>query len=435
MTETPSILYCHCAYAQVAPPAVKAAVLGKLCEAGLSFTAVADLCELSARQDPALARLAAGPALKIVACHPRAVKWLFAAAQAPLPPDGAQILNMRELSAAELTEALLSDGPKPNVPAGEPMANPAGSGAISQGAAGAHPATSATNAPAPSAPQLALRQSAASQPLAPADRCALLRALLEKGCAVTVAFERRHAPADGASDLLIEVSLPAARPELPAPPGRPTARFQDISGWPISHVIALVEAARAELNAPKPGDWQPWFPVIDYDRCTNCLQCLSFCLFGVFGVDAQRRVRVEHAESCKNNCPACARVCPEAAIIFPKYKAGPINGQEAGAAEWPGEKMKVDISALLGGDIYSVLRERGQRAKVRFSKERDPDAALLERQRCLRELAQLNGIPPEVLMALPSPAELPQRAAEAIRKAAALRESASAPSPQEREAG
>jgi hypothetical protein len=144
MTETPAILYCHCAYAQAVPLAVKAAVLSKLCEAGLSFTAVADLCELSARQDPALPRLAAGPRLKIVACHPRAVKWLFAAAQAPLPPDCAQILDMRQLTAAEVTEALLSSDLKPNVPAGEPTAKAAGPAAVSRGAiAGAQPAKSA----------------------------------------------------------------------------------------------------------------------------------------------------------------------------------------------------------------------------------------------------------------------------------------------------
>ncbi len=84
MSAAPRILYCHCAYAQVVPPEVKAAVLKRLAEAGVAFEAVADLCELSARKDPALQRLAAGGALKIAACYPRAVKWLFSAAQAPL---------------------------------------------------------------------------------------------------------------------------------------------------------------------------------------------------------------------------------------------------------------------------------------------------------------------------------------------------------------
>jgi Pyruvate/2-oxoacid:ferredoxin oxidoreductase delta subunit len=233
--------------------------------------------------------------------------------------------------------------------------------------------------------QLALCQEAAGQPLAPADRCALLSALLDNGYSVTVAVERQPSFADGLPCLVLGVSLPKSRPDLTAPPDPPPARFQDISGWPIARVVALVEATRAELNAPKPGNWQPWFPVIDYDRCTNCLQCLSFCLFGVFGVDAQHRIRVEHSANCKTNCPACARVCPEAAIIFPKYKAGPINGDEASAVALPREKMKIDISALLGGDIYSLLRERSERAKARFSKQRAPDTALQERLRCLRE--------------------------------------------------
>ena len=55
----PRILYCHCQYAQVVPKEVKDAVLRKLCDSGVAFEAVADLCEMSARRDPALQRLAA----------------------------------------------------------------------------------------------------------------------------------------------------------------------------------------------------------------------------------------------------------------------------------------------------------------------------------------------------------------------------------------
>ena len=73
----PSILYCHCQYAQVVPKEVKDAVLRRLCESGVAFEAVADLCEMSARRDPALARLASGGPVKVAACFPRAVKWLF----------------------------------------------------------------------------------------------------------------------------------------------------------------------------------------------------------------------------------------------------------------------------------------------------------------------------------------------------------------------
>src|SRR5436189_2945381 len=83
----PRILYCHCQYAQVIPKEVKEAVLRKLCESGVAFEAVADLCEMAARRDPALQRLAADGAVKIAACFPRAVKGLFHQANADLSPD------------------------------------------------------------------------------------------------------------------------------------------------------------------------------------------------------------------------------------------------------------------------------------------------------------------------------------------------------------
>ena len=118
MSAAPRILYCHCAYAQVVPKEVKEAVLKRLAEAGVAFEAVADLCELSARQDAALARLAAGGAIQIAACYPRAVKWLFAAAHAPLPADGSEVLNMRVQTADEIVDALLRAELKPNLPVG-----------------------------------------------------------------------------------------------------------------------------------------------------------------------------------------------------------------------------------------------------------------------------------------------------------------------------
>jgi Pyruvate/2-oxoacid:ferredoxin oxidoreductase delta subunit len=181
-----------------------------------------------------------------------------------------------------------------------------------------------------------------------------------------------------------------------------------------------VEATRKAVAAAPAGQWKPWFPVIDYDRCTNCMQCLSFCLFGVYGVDSDRKLQVQNQDNCKTNCPACSRVCPEAAILFPKYKAGPINGDVVSDADLQREKMKVDISALLGGDVYSLLRERTAKAQSRFSKERDADKALAERQKCLTKLAALSAdIPPEVLASLPSPEEIARRAKEAAEKAQA----------------
>ena len=77
-------------------------------------------------------------------------------------------------------------------------------------------------------------------------------------------------------------------------------------------------------------DWTPWYPVIDPERCVDCKQCMNFCLFGVYGEDEEGHIAVTHPDACKTNCPACARICPEAAIMFPKYPHEPINGAEVG---------------------------------------------------------------------------------------------------------
>jgi hypothetical protein len=111
----PTLLYCHCRYSQVVPAVVKEAVLEELCASGLPFEAVPDLCELSARCDPSLQRLATGP-LKIAACYPRAVKWLFAAANAPLPQESCEVLNMRTLPASEVMAGLQTTSLNPNLP-------------------------------------------------------------------------------------------------------------------------------------------------------------------------------------------------------------------------------------------------------------------------------------------------------------------------------
>jgi hypothetical protein len=89
------ILYCHCAYAKIVPQDVKAAVLRGLAEANVEFDAVPDLCEMSAHADPRLRELAGRGPLTIAACYPRAVKWLFASAGAPLAGEGVRIWNMR----------------------------------------------------------------------------------------------------------------------------------------------------------------------------------------------------------------------------------------------------------------------------------------------------------------------------------------------------
>ena len=118
MADQPRILFCHCNYARVVPDEVKQGVLDGLCQSGRAFEAVADLCEMSARRDPALKRLAAGEEpVKIAACYPRAVKWLFGSCQSGLSSDRTEVVNMRELSADDATAAVLNDTVDPNLPA------------------------------------------------------------------------------------------------------------------------------------------------------------------------------------------------------------------------------------------------------------------------------------------------------------------------------
>ena len=115
----PKILYCHCQYAQIVPKDVKETVLRKLCESGVAFDAVADLCEMAARRDPALAQLSASGELKIAACFPRAVKGLFHQCNADLQPTKTEVLNMRTQTADDVMARLLATDIQPNIPDGK----------------------------------------------------------------------------------------------------------------------------------------------------------------------------------------------------------------------------------------------------------------------------------------------------------------------------
>ncbi len=114
MPTSARILYCRCAYAKVVPLETKDEVLRKLSDSGVAFDAVPDLCERSARRDPALKKLASeceSGGVKIAACYPRAVKWLLAAAGAKLPEQGVDICNMRTDTPESIVERLLGNEP------------------------------------------------------------------------------------------------------------------------------------------------------------------------------------------------------------------------------------------------------------------------------------------------------------------------------------
>lgn len=104
--------------------------------------------------------------------------------------------------------------------------------------------------------------------------------------------------------------------------------------------------AEKELAPPLNADLSPrWYPVIDYDTCTNCMDCMDFCLFGVYGVDAETTLRVVQQDQCRTDCPACSRVCPVGAIMFPKYQT---NQAIAGAIGGDRGEIKLDLSKIFG---------------------------------------------------------------------------------------
>ena len=277
-----NILLCTCEHFHAVPEETVSAVRAALDQTGAAVEEVDDLCGLAARHDERLAPLARSAQPVVIACYPRAVRWLFAAAGAPLDDGRCALLNMHEQGADEIARRL-----------------------------------SALGAPA------------------------------------------RPEGGDG-----------PAREAAPAP---------------------VIEA-----------DWPPWFPVLDYDRCINCKQCMSFCLFGVFEIEGDGRVVVRNPHHCKVYCPACARICPEAAIMFPKLDQAPFNGAEpdpnAHAA------TQVNLTEALGQDLYATLRSRGK--GQRFAPADARARAQAERDRCatIQAVQEKLGIPSGVIESLCGPA-------------------------------
>ncbi len=264
-------IYCNCSYYDFIPDQTREAVLEAMAGSGLEFEAVSDLCSLCANRDPVLQRWAEAEKIQIVACFPRAIRWLFNAGKAQLPAQDVTFFNMGIQSPQEIITGLLQGRTQEN------------------------------------------------------------------------------------------------------------------------------EAAKPVFE--KEGDWVPWFPVIDYDRCKNCKQCMNFCLFGVYGLSGDGKVEVQNPAHCKTNCPACARICPHSAIIFPKYGDTPINGDEV-SEENPEEKASSRLSKALHGNIYDAIRKRSTTGE-RFSsrKENSNSASSLE------NFKDKLDIPDDVLKSL-SPSEI-----------------------------
>ena len=274
-----------------------------------------DLCEMAARGDARLRELAADGPLTIAACYPRAVKWLFAAAGAQLPDRDVRIWNMR----VEPADAVI-DGAGPDRLRRRSRPPTVRSDARRCVRRGARAVSVAHARPIPGGPARG-----AGGGMSPADRATLARLLLERGLEVSCRHDAAVPPereASGGATVLVG-SFGDVVPEPMS-----GVRFVDAGGVDPATLAAAIERGPGAPSGGAPAAWKPWFPVIDYSRCTNCMQCLSFCLFDVYGVSAESKIQVQNQSNCKTECPACSRVCPEVAIMFPKYRHGPINGEE-----------------------------------------------------------------------------------------------------------
>ena len=283
--ERAHVVFCSCAHYETIPLTTKQQVFDALRAADIAVEAVSDLCGMVANRHPRLRHWVQAEPLSVVACYPRAVRWLFEAAGVPLNMERTRLFNMRTQSAEEILEAILVE---------------------------------------------------------------------------------------------------------PCPRG-----------------------ANAESMPGKEEGWVPWFPVVDYDRCKNCKQCMNFCLFGVYGLSREGRVEVQNPAGCKTNCPACARMCPSHAIIFPKYADAPINGAEIAPSSGSQETPAPDLRRLLRGDVYDKIRRRspGQRRFSTEQKDSAPTCSCSSIDALRRDL----DIPDEVLASL-SGDELRRLRAEAATR-------------------
>lgn len=59
-----------------------------------------------------------------------------------------------------------------------------------------------------------------------------------------------------------------------------------------------------------------WYPVINYEKCTQCGTCVNKCKHGVFNQEKAPRPVVVKPEGCVQGCKGCGNLCPNGAIEY-----------------------------------------------------------------------------------------------------------------------
>lgn len=59
-----------------------------------------------------------------------------------------------------------------------------------------------------------------------------------------------------------------------------------------------------------------WYPVIDYEKCSECGACVRKCTHGVYRKDKAPRPVVTYPEGCVQGCTGCGSLCPSGAISY-----------------------------------------------------------------------------------------------------------------------
>lgn len=59
-----------------------------------------------------------------------------------------------------------------------------------------------------------------------------------------------------------------------------------------------------------------WYPVINYELCTQCGACTNKCKHGVYDKAKAPRPVVVKPEGCVQGCHGCGNLCPNGAIEY-----------------------------------------------------------------------------------------------------------------------